>query len=474
MNLVVKKFSLPSIIFLIVINLVSIYFSYYLYSTELIPFKYVASILAIIFFFNITLDYWLLRSGRRRIGRLLAYIFGVVIFAVLIGGLYTIRTGSNLLSKISSNNTKTIRFSLVVLSSSDIQKEGDISGRNIVGVLSDNKYIKSIEQQSSISHVTTVASYPAAVVGLYDKSHDIMIFNEGFREAIIEFYPKFSNETRVIKTYEFAEKNAAASDLFNQTNGFNVYISGIDTYGNISTVSRSDVNIIATVNPKTKKILLTTIPRDSYVPIALGGNNQNDKLTHAGIYGVDSSVKTLENLFDIHIDAYARVNFTTLISLVDKIGGIDVDNPTQFTTDDGTIFAKGQLHLNGLQALKYSRERHNLVGGDNDRGVNQQRVLTAIFRKVASPEILMNYQEVLTVVGKAVQTNVSSENISQFVNMQIEYGKDWEVASQNVSGRGRTGGLTSYAMPGRQLYMFMIDESSLQQNKSSIQKILKS
>jgi len=249
---------------------------------------------------------------------------------------------------------------------------------------------------------------------------------------------------------------------------FNIYISGIDTYGDIGTVSRSDVNIVASVNPTTKHILLTTIPRDSYVRIAGDGNNQYDKLTHAGNYGVQSSMQTVATLLDINIDTYIRINFTSFIGLIDKIGGVDVDNPIKFTTDSGQIFSQGTIHLGGADALSFARERHNLTGGDNDRGLNQTRVITAVFNKISSPQILQNYTGIISVLGKSIQTNISQTSLTNLIKQQLNDAGSWKIETTTIDGKGQTGGLTSYAMPSSRLYMFVLNQDSLTQTQTRI------
>lgn len=254
---------------------------------------------------------------------------------------------------------------------------------------------------------------------------------------------------------------------------FNIYISGIDTYGDINTVSRSDVNIIATVNITQKKLLLTSVPRDSYVAIALGGQNQMDKLTHAGNYGIDSSVKTLENLLETEIPAYLKVNFSSFVGLIDTIGGVTVNNPVAFEAYDGTFFKAGDVSLNGQQALAFSRERKNISGGDISRGQNQQRVIEAVFRKMISPKILTNFQSVFQVMGRSIKTNLSYDSILEMINKQMNSGSgDWEIKSITISGRGQTGGLTSYAMPNHQLYMYILDKDSLREAKDTVKEYL--
>lgn len=248
---------------------------------------------------------------------------------------------------------------------------------------------------------------------------------------------------------------------------FNLYISGIDTYGDISTVSRSDVNIIATVNPKTGKILLTSVPRDSYLPIPGDGNDQYDKLTHAGNYGVQTSAKTLENALDIEIPYYARINFDSLIKMIDVLGGVDVDNPVAFQSNvSDNYYEKGPLHLDGTRALYYVRERYNLPDGDNDRGRNQERVLAAMIKKVASPGSILKMDEILSVVEDSVNTNISSKKSIELLNSIIERGGNIDITSQDVNGEGAR--KPSYAMNNAMLYMMIPYEESIKENRENI------
>lgn len=248
---------------------------------------------------------------------------------------------------------------------------------------------------------------------------------------------------------------------------FNIFISGIDTYGDIGAQSRSDVNIVATVNPDTRKILLTTAPRDSYVSIALGGNDGMDKLTHAGNYGVESSMKTVARLLSTDIDAYARINFTTFIESIDKLGGITINNPTAFTIE-GVSFPVGEIRLDGKKALLYSRERKSLQGGDVDRGKNQQRVIQGIVDEMSQIRSLSGFEALLELIGDSVQTNISSKTIKSLINQQVNNPRAWVTNSYVLTGKGQTGGLPSYAMPNAQLYMYVLDEASVAKATSQI------
>ena len=204
---------------------------------------------------------------------------------------------------------------------------------------------------------------------------------------------------------------------------FNLYISGIDVDGPISTTSRSDVNIIVSVNPQEHKILLTTTPRDYYVTIPGISGEQRDKLTHAGIYGVNKSIETLENLYGIDISYYVRVNFTSVVKIVDALGGVDVDSPYAFTTTHGNYEIKqGMNHLNGEMALGFARERYSFSSGDNQRGKNQEILLEALINKAMSPAILRDMGTLISTLGENVETNMGSDQISTLINWQLSSG----------------------------------------------------
>lgn len=447
--------------------------AYFLQVMGILPAKYLYAGFAVLALLAIGATAWLLKA-QRKFNVVAAYGFALVLIGFSGFGAYTLQRGYSLLQQISGASGQTVEYSAVVLQASRFTSEQDIPGKELAAASADTMHFEKLQALTQAMSIREVASYPELVAELYGDGAEIVLLNEGYRMVIEELYAQFSKDTRVIATYKITEQSAGTADLFaDGGNGsFNIYISGIDTYGDISRVSRSDVNIVASVNPNTKKMLLTTIPRDSYVSIAGGGNDQKDKLTHAGIYGVDSSIGTLENLLQTDIAAYVRVNFTSLVSLVDKIGGIEVVNPVAFRTDGGEEFPAGVIKLNGQRALTFSRERHNLAGGDTDRGQNQQRVIVGIFNKISSPALLANYQDILTALGKSIETNISTQDISRLVNMQLDYGGAWQIDSTNVTGRGQTGGLPSYAMPGRNLYMYVLDQASLDATKQRIQSTL--
>ena len=301
-----------------------------------------------------------------------------------------------------------------------------------------------------------------------------IILNSAYASLIENQDKDFKSKVKTIYSHKIQTANKVESNKKVDTNAFNIYISGIDTYGPINSVSRSDVNIIASINLKTHKVLLTTTPRDTYVTIPDGGNNQKDKLTHAGIYGVQTSMKTLENLYNINIDYYARLNFTSFLKLVDLLGGIDVYNDQAFTahTNKDYTFEVGNVHLDSQGALAFVRERYGLENGDNDRGKNQEKVITAIINKLASTKSISKISSIANNLQDSIQTNMPISDLMTIANTQLESGSSFKVSSQAVTGTGSTGELQSYAMPGASLYMMQLDDSSVSDAADQIKDVL--
>ena len=374
----------------------------------------------------------------------------------------------------STSNYSEYSMSVVVLKDSEVHNvtqldsvtgPTDTDNENIQKLIADIK-----TSQSKELTVEQSTSYLTAYKSLVSGEAKAIVLNSVFENIIESEYPDYASKIRKIYTKNITKEVAAPKVSKNKS--FNVYVSGIDTYGPISSVSRSDVNILMTVNRDSKKILLTTTPRDSYVPIADGGNNQKDKLTHAGIYGVDSSIHTLENLYGVDINYYVRLNFTSFLKLIDLLGGVDVYNDQEFTSRHGKFhFPVGNVHLDSEQALGFVRERYSLADGDRDRGRNQQKVIVAIIQKLTSTEALKNYSDIIQGLQDSLQTNMPIETMMDLVNAQLESGGSYKVNSQDLKGTGRMG-LPSYAMPDSNLYMMEIDDSSLAAAKSAIQDVM--
>ncbi|HFI0165786.1 LCP family protein [Streptococcus suis] len=442
-----------------------------MYRYNILDFRYLNYIVTLLLVGVAVLAGLLMWRKKARIFTAFLLIFSLVITSV---GIYGMQEVVKFSTRLNSNSTfSEYEMSILVPANSDIT---DV--RQLTSILAPAEYdqdnitalLDDISKMESTQLATSPAtSYLTAYQSMINGESQAMVFNGVFTNILENEDPDFSSKVKKIYSFKVTQTVETATE---QVSGdsFNIYISGIDTYGPISSVSRSDVNIIMTVNRATHKILLTTTPRDSYVAIADGGQNQYDKLTHAGIYGVNASVHTLENLYGIDISNYIRLNFTSFLQLIDLVGGIDVENTQEFTSG-GYNFPVGTVHLDAEQALIFVRERYSLANGDNDRGKNQEKVIAALIKKLSSPENLRNYQAILNSLEDSIQTDISIETIIGLVNTQLESGTQFTVESQALTGTGRSD-LSSYAMPGSQLYMMEINQDSLEQAKAAIQSVL--
>ena len=369
-----------------------------------------------------------------------------------------------------------VEMSIVVPKESDIKDVSQLTSvqaptkvdkNNIETLMSALKKDKKVDVK-----VDDVASYQEAYDNLKSGKSKAMVLSGSYASLLESVDSNYASNLKTIYTYKIKKKNNNSAKQVD-SKVFNIYISGIDTYGSISTVSRSDVNIIMTVNMNTHKILLTTTPRDAYVKIPGGGADQYDKLTHAGIYGVETSEQTLENLYGIKIDYYARINFTSFLKLIDQLGGVTVHNDQAFTSLHGKFdFPVGDIQMNSEQALGFVRERYSLNGGDNDRGKNQEKVISAIVNKLASLNSVSNFTSIVNNLQDSVQTNMSLDTINALANTQLDSGSKFTVTSQAVTGTGSTGQLTSYAMPNSSLYMMKLDDSSVASASQAIKNLM--
>lgn len=419
----------------------------------------------------------IIRKKGKLVVTVLLVIFSIVTAASLFAFKSLIDVAGNLNETASYSE---IEMSVVVPANSSISDVTELSsvqaptgadGSNIDALLSQIKSDKGVNLITD-----TVDSYQAAYENLINGSSQAMVLNSAYSSLLELSFDNYESNLKTIYTYKI-KKNVSSDASSSDKNVFNIYISGIDTYGSISTVSRSDVNIILTVNMNTHKILMTTTPRDSYVKIPDGGADQYDKLTHAGIYGIETSEKTLENLYDIDIDYYARLNFTSFMNLIDAIGGVTIYNDQAFTihldTGNDYSFEVGNIDLSsGEEALAFVRERYDLNNGDYDRGNNQIKVVQAIVNKLTSLNSVSNYSSITSTLTDSIQTNMSLDTMMDLANTQLDSGKKFTITSQEVTGTGSTGELTSYAMPTASLYMIQLDDASVSSASQAIKDVM--
>lgn len=444
--------------------------------------------------------YWMLLTGILIIAFLVAFvlqfldkahwlgkIISILVIAVLGFGLYYVNETNQALNDISKKVTvEKDQILVVVKDDSSVESMNDLKDCSWGVQYADDvelmgKAVDSVKKELG-GEVNLVAfdNYETLYPALMSGQVEAMILNSSYLDLIDDrtmeddnYY--FSGKIKIIKTLEFeteksAEEPIAVKEEFDATtNPFILYISGIDTYGDISTRSRSDVNILMVVNPTNRQILLVTTPRDGYVVIPGISGEQKDKLTHAGIYGINKSVETINSIYDINIDYYARVNFNSVINIVDALGGVEVYSAYDFTAGNAH-FEKGYNYMNGEQALSFSRERHALEDGDNQRGRDQLEVIKGIVNKCVSPAILTGFSNIMNEVSDQVQTSVPTDTIYAMVKMQLEDPRGWEMFSFDTKATGSREYCYSYT--GKSLYVANLKENSIQQAKKLIEALM--
>lgn len=441
-----------------------------IWNSGLVPTKYlVAIIVVLLILFGVTFGLQYVKNK--------VYIVGIVLSIILsilqaIGIVYMLKA-DKLMADVGGANYKTDNMIVVVKKDNPASNLMDASMYHFgtqTAVDQENTQTmldninKALGREVKVEQYGTVQELANA---LLEGRVDAAVYNQALDGLITDSIEEYSDKVRVL--YHYGIETELEQETADVGEPFNVYISGIDVDGPIATNSRSDVNIIMTVNPNTKKILLTTTPRDYYVQIPDISGEQRDKLTHAGIYGVDASMRTLEQLYGIDISYYARVNFSSLVKIVDTLGGVDVDSDFEFTAG-GYQFKKGMNHLDGKQALAFSRERYSFEDGDNQRGKDQEKVLTAILNKAMSPAILSNASALIADVSDSVQTNMTQEEMAKFIKMQLNDGASWTIESQAASGNGDT--QACFSSGDQPLYVMWPDEAVVQSISAKMNEIL--
>lgn len=450
----------------IILTITTLIFIIFLKIVNILPTLYlvIASISILLF----TLLLLILNKKKKKIG----YILSIIIILIYLLLSYYLGITKNYFNSFSKIHYSEDIYLVLVNKDSSYDKIKDLNNKNIGYVNNELKDINKVLEKLDKEINTTKEKYED-----YDKLFNDLTNNNIDSLLIDENYYNIKAEETSIDNYKILYKIKIRNLIKSDTkkvditkDPFTLYISGIDTYGNIETVSRSDVNILVTVNPTTKQVLLTSIPRDSYVQLA-GTNGYKDKLTHAGNYGVNMSIDTIKNLLNIDINYYIRVNFTTLEKIIDSLEGIDVYSEYSFVSYiDNYQFYKGYNHMNGNQALAFSRERKTLPGGDIDRGRNQEAVIEAIIRKATSSEIIYNYPTILKNTKNTFQTNLTDKDITNLIKKELTNIGGWNVTSNVITGEGKLD--YTYSYPTQKLYVMNIESESLNKAINLINKVI--
>lgn len=475
-----RKARIPGLIITIVLLLIAMEFVGLLAVTKLIPlYLLFAAGIAIL---TCVLIVCLLTGDFRKKARFaIGVVLGILFIVVLVAGNLLVLNTYNTLTRISGVNTKTSQIGVYVLKDDAAQEIKDAKEYTF-GTLSNldtentQEAVKQIETLTGQSvKVQAEDGVTKLVDSLLDKKCGAIILNHAYLPILeeMEGYTDIDDKIReldlldVDTVIEDQTKDTATSQNQDEKNIIRLYISGIDTRGSEIINTRSDVNIIATINTDTKQMLLVSTPRDYFVPLSIS-NGVPDKLTHAGIYGIDVSMDTLGMLYDISLDDYFRLNFAGFIKIIDALGGVDVNSDAAFSTG-GYSYTEGVNHLNGEQALAFARERYAFQDGDRARGRHQMEVIRAVMQKALSTDLLSHYTEVLNSIEGCFDTNFSYDRLAELVRQQLDEGGSWNIVSYSVNGTGDT--RQPYSMSAN-AYVMIPDQTTVDKAKELMQQVV--
>ncbi len=454
------------------------FFAYMIIELNILPTNYIIIISLIL------IVLWVLpfvgQYFSKKKGILVKGFSSVITIALLVGGFYVMRT-NEAIAQITEQEVAVDSMVVVVLANDSAETLEDVTeytfgvqyatmGEEVADTMKhlEDEMGCTLQRQEYVGLAEQLNS-------LLNGETDVVVYNEAYAELLQENIPGYVESTKVIYTYEIEEEPVVEEPVVEpveevEDESFTVYISGIDVYGSITKKSRSDVNILATVNPTTQQVLLVSTPRDYFVEIPGISGDSKDKLTHAGIYGIDASIDTMEALYDTEVDYYIRVNFTSVVEMVNALGGVEVYSDYSFTAFDGTRFQEGVNTLTGKEALSFARERKNVPSGDLQRGMNQQIVIEAMIDKAISPAILTGALDLLASVSENMQTDMPEEHIQELVKLQLEEGIDWDIVSISAEGTG-TWSRECYSLRGNSLSIIEPDEESIEYIHEAIETV---
>ena len=475
---------IPGAVITIIVIMLSVVFMGLLAMTKMIPTIYmliIGIVLAVI-----AAIIWLLVWHTRYTGRFIGgTVLAVIMIAILaFGGFYINKTRSAI-SNISGETTEVTQMAVYV-KSDDAADSVEATAGYTYGILSS---LDRENTDGAVAHLNSqfgtevqtkeYAGLTELADGILNGEVNAMLLNSGYLSVYedMDGYTDFSTKIKEVGTVEVestiqsAEESTPVEPITTANGGkvYTIYLSGIDTRGEMTAKNRSDVNIIATVNTDTHEILLVSTPRDYFVPLSISGG-QRDKLTHAGIYGINVCMDTLGMLYNEDINYYFRINFAGFEQLINSLGGVTVYSDYDFDSknETGYHFNQGENYLNGEQALVFSRERYAFKEGDRQRGKNQMAVIKGVINKALSPELLKNYSSVLSSIQGCFETNISYEEIARLLQQQLNNGGDWNIVSYSVNGTGDT--QKPYSM-SQKAYVMIPDESTVQKAEAMMKKV---
>lgn len=473
------------IVLSILLVVTSFYLLYQLIKINVLPTKLLFLITIIFVLLDAIFALLLCYYTRAIVSKIICVVITLVlIFGSCMGGYYISKTGS-LLTNIT-NVTKHAKntVSVVVKQSSDIKNKSQLNGLSVgtlrtIGTQGSSKALTELSKDGIVMNQSEYDSLSAMLEAFYNGEVDSIIINESSRSQILdmESYADFDNNTRVVyQTYykvENTDKANAVSDITSKP--FNVLISGSDTRGGFDENGRSDVIMVATINPKTSTILLTSVPRDFYVTTACDATDgcmqgALDKITHTGIHGTNTTKRTVEQLLGIEINYTFKVGFDTVTDLVDALGGVDVYVEPGYAVTTSTFSVhEGTNHLDGEHALAYARERYSYTEGDRQRTKNQQQVLMGIVNEATKPSVITKYASIMDAMANTFSTTMSNDEITSLIKYQINNNPKWKMEQYMVDGTGDT---LMCAELGDAASVMVPDQSTVKLAKDKINAVL--
>ena len=473
------------IVLSILLVVASFYLLYQLIKINVLPTKLLFLITIIFVLLDAIFALLLCYYTRAVVSKIICVVLTLILmFGSCLGGYYISKTGS-LLTNIT-NVTKHAKntVSVVVKQSSDIKNKSQLTGLSVgtlrtIGTQGSSKAIKELSKDGIVMNQSEYDSLSAMLEAFYNGEVDSIIINESSRNQILDMksYADFDNNTRVVYQTSYKVENTdkanAVSDITSKP--FNVLISGSDTRGGFDENGRSDVIMVATVNPKTSTVLLTSVPRDFYVTTACDAGDgcmqgALDKITHTGIHGTNTTKRTVEQLLGIEINYTFKVGFDTVTDLVNALGGVDVTVAPGYAYSNSAItIHEGVNHLNGTQALEYARERYAYTEGDRQRTKNQQQVLMGIVNEATKPSVITKYASIMDAMANTFSTTMSNEEISDLIKYQINNNPKWKMEQYMVDGTGDT---LMCAELGDAASVMVPDQSTVKMAKDKINAVL--
>lgn len=424
---------------------------------NILPIKYFLLIFGIIVVLEIVSILFILL--KKKILNIIGYILSIILIIVNICGIYYVRVTDNFLDKSFNNDNREYTTTFYIVSKKDSNNTLDnIVGKD-VGYYKDTpnieqaitelgyKYKVNTISYDNISEMFNGISYILIEKNLYDYTFEIdKSLNKLDYDIIYEYTLTFQ---------ETIDSNTEENDdnYIPETNNINIYIGGTDFTNQLY-----DFNMIVSINKDTHKVLLTSIPRDYHIPV-YGKGGRSDNMGYHGAWGITTSMKSLEQLLNIKIDYYVKVRTSSLVGVVDTLGGIQFCSDKSFYTTHATILdsyddskgnklyvKKGCYNYNGTEILTISRERLAYSGGDRQRQKNCQSILISIFNKATSPSVIKNYQSLLDSISDLYTTSIPRDMITSYIRDILDNNTKWTFNTQSLDGYDSRGyvHLTNY------------------------------